>query len=491
MGAPAVTVRAAAVAWREHAVLLPGPVGTGKSTLCEALVRAGATPLADGRVRLEEDGRVRGHEAGDPDRDALPVALVVATAFTPGGDWRPEERRGPRAALPVLENVIGPDVRRQRLLRIAARMTPSLSTLCGPRAEADVAAPRILAYVDAMLDGDRASCERLVSADGVSFGAEAEKRQLVGRFVLQLYWHGRFGNRMHQYAYGVTYARLAGCRFLVPSEWEGTHLFAEAHHEVLARGGLRAELNRCTGLADDPERRVAAIRARVPDVVRLRPRNPQQNYRRYDTPVCFDDVCAYHPSIFTAMSLAHLRSVFAFSERVKALDLYKRLEDRQGTYDIAHLRRDDISNPKYNRTHVQGYSVVSKESYEKAFRAFGFDPASMEWVSDDYTGRWHEGRVTRPRGRWWYPAGAEVLPDVLFDWLEDFLRLYFARTIFRANSSFSWWAACLSPHARVFSPVMDKKHVYGVDGMDEIDVEFVEGNRPHWMFGNEDIVLGP
>ena len=93
--------------------------------------------------------------------------------------------------------------------------------------------------------------------------------------------------------------------------------------------------------------------------------------------------------------------------------------------------------------------------------------------------------------RWRYPTGSEVLPGVLFDWLEDFLRLYFARTIFRANSSFSWWAAFLSPAARVFSPVVDKRHIYGVDGLEEIDVEFVEGNHPHWMYGNADIVIGP
>ena len=82
----------------------------------------------------------------------------------------------------------------------------------------------------------------------------------------------------------------------------------------------------------------------------------------------------------------------------------------------------------------------------------------------------------------------------MFDWLSDFLKLYFARTIFRANSSFSWWAACLSPTAKVFSPVVDKRHIYGVDGMDEITLDFVEGNHPHYLLGGRydkpDIRLG-
>ena len=109
----------------------------------------------------------------------------------------------------------------------------------------------------------------------------------------------------------------------------------------------------------------------------------------------------------------------------------------------------------------------------------------MQWVSDDYTGKWHVDRAARGWGGWDYPTGSQYLPGIVFDWLHDFLKLYFARTIFRANSSFSWWAATLSPTAKVFSPVVDKRHIYGVDGIEEIDVEFVEGNHPHWLYGGQ------
>ena len=489
-----LVVRGAAVAWRGAAMLLAGADGRGTSHLLAALVRAGAEFVADGEVFVDDRGRVRGAQDGAPAAD---LTLIVATSFHPDAPWLPAELRGTRAALAMLDHEATARGVLRHQLAVAARLAPRVITLCGPRPEAEQVAPRLLVYLDALLDG-RAPRGASPPAEAVArSAANAAPRPVVGELLRQqpsvvlLHWHGRFGNRMHEYAYGLTYARLHGCRLWLPSQWEGTRLFAQQPHVELPPGRLRATLNRSRDQFDHPERRIAALRAVVPEAVHLRPENPRANYARHDATVFFDDTCAYHPSIFAAQSRAHLRSVFAFSDAVRRLDLYKRLEDRQGTYDIAHLRRDDISNPRYNQTHVQAYSVISKRSYEAAFANFGFDPAAIEWVSDDYSGRWHADRVRKPRGRWRYPSGSEVLPDVIFDWLEDFLRLYFARTIFRANSSFSWWAAFLAPSARVFSPVVDKRHIYGVDGLEEIDVEFVEGNHPHWMYGNADIVIGP
>ena len=51
--------------------------------------------------------------------------------------------------------------------------------------------------------------------------------------------------------------------------------------------------------------------------------------------------------------------------------------------------------------------------------------------------------------------------------------LYFARTIFRANSSFSWVAGFLSPCAKVYSPVLTQRKIYK-DVADEILFDFVE-----------------
>lgn len=491
--ADGLVVRGAAVAWRGAALLLAGADGRGTSHLLAALVRAGAELVADGEVLIDDRGHVRGAHDGAPESE---LALIVATSFEPDAPWLPAELHGTRAVLAMLDHEASARGALRHQLAVAARLAPRVTTLCGPRPEAEQVASRLLAYLDALLDRRAprgASPASEVAATSAASAAPSQvERELLRRqpSVVLLHWHGRFGNRMHQYAYGLTYARLNGCRLWLPSQWEGTRLFAQQPHAELPPGRLRSTLNRSRDQFDHPERRSAALRAVVPEAVELRPAKPGENYVRHDATVFYDDTCAYHPSIFAAQSRAHLRSVFAFSDAVRRLDLYQRLEDRQGTYDIAHLRRDDISDPQYNRTHVQAYSVIAKRSYEAAFAKFGFDPAAVEWVSDDYSGKWHADRVRKPRGRWRYPTGSEVLPDVIFDWLEDFLRLYFARAIFRANSSFSWWAACLSPTARVFSPVVDKRHIYGVDGLEEIDVEFVEGNHPHWMYGNADIHMG-
>ena len=41
------------------------------------------------------------------------------------------------------------------------------------------------------------------------------------KFILLSHWNGRFGNRLHQYAYGVTYSKLNNTPFVLPSDWEG------------------------------------------------------------------------------------------------------------------------------------------------------------------------------------------------------------------------------------------------------------------------------
>lgn len=65
-------------------------------------------------------------------------------------------------------------------------------------------------------------------------------------------------------------------------------------------------------------------------------------------------------------------------------------------------------------------------------------------------------------------------PMAALPWLGDFIAMVKALVLFRANSSFSWWAATLSPHQLTFSPIID-----GLEGGKEHhNIPFVLGNHP-------------
>jgi len=316
----------------------------------------------------------------------------------------------------------------------------------------------------------------------------------VNEFLLQLRWRGRFGNRLVQYAYGATYARRTGRDYYLPSTWEGTRLFKSQPYGEIDDAEVHAALTAADDSSVTSDQQLALVRKHFPTAELVDAEVLPDPYYTPPHPICHANGGVFNPAIFAGMSRRHLQAVCEFSDEVTSLRSYRRYADMQGLYDVAHLRRDDISDPDFNRTHVQGYSVISMDAYYRAFERFGYAADEVEWVSDDYAGKWHVDRKKRYEGGWSYPTGSEYIPGMVFDWLDDFLKLYFARTIFRANSSFSWWAGVLSPTAKVFSPVLDKRHIYGVDGMEEIMVDFVEGNHPHWVYAgdhpNPDIVLG-
>lgn len=299
--------------------------------------------------------------------------------------------------------------------------------------------------------------------------------------IVMVHWNGRFGNRMFSYAFGRYYAARYDHDFYLPSDWEGSVLFAEKGHQIVEDDELRLRLNQTIQPLDSIHYRKDAMadygRRTGRVLTHIDPNNPAHLGRAN---VYFDSLCANSPELFARYSRKEMRRWFAWSDAVKQMDIYKRMEDEQGTYDVAHLRRDDVSSPEYNRKNHQSYSVVSKESYLRAFAKFGFEPRAMHWSTDDRTGKWLQVPKPKRAGGWTYPFGSHRIPSVIFDWLPDFLRLYFARTIFRSNSSFSWWAGFLSPCARVFSPVLAERKIY-LGEKDEIDCQFVEGNHPHWI----------
>lgn len=294
-------------------------------------------------------------------------------------------------------------------------------------------------------------------------------------------WQGRFGNRMHSYLYGVNYARRHGLEFFMPSQWEGSVLFRDVGAKVLDNEPLRLALIESARVLESLENRKRLVEEHTgkagPPLSFLDPNRAVDDGVRN---VYYEGLAAFQNHVYEKYSMREIRSVFHWSDAVLESDIYRRMAAKRGQYSVAHLRRGDIANLEWNQKRATGYSVISKRSYERAFERFGVPSQEVVWVTDDRTGAWGIPKNERKHNGWRFPEGSRVYEDIFFEWFEDFLLMHFARNVFRANSSFSWWAACLSPEARIFSPVLtERRNWLGED--DEIDVEFVEGNEPHWF----------
>src|SRR5262249_40158371 len=111
-------VRAGVVGWDGKAIVLPGPRGSGKTTLVAALVRAGAIYYSDRYAVLDGNGRVHAYpkrlnltgEADGPQEELrkaagggapppLPVGLVALLAYQPRAHWRPRRLSSGQALL--------------------------------------------------------------------------------------------------------------------------------------------------------------------------------------------------------------------------------------------------------------------------------------------------------------------------------------------------------------------------------------------------------
>lgn len=288
---------------------------------------------------------------------------------------------------------------------------------------------------------------------------------------------------MFTYLYGVNHARRNSAQFYLPSLWEGSLLFADSGAKLYPDVDFRTKLV-------DSGRNRESLEARTELVnEHFSPRGLEVSYHDPDLPgeasshgshCFFEKLCVQNSEVFERYSLSEIRSIFAWSTEVTQSDLFQRMAEREDTYSVAHLRRGDIANTSLNAKRETGYSVISKQSYLRAFEKFDVDPDSVLWISDDRTGSWGLPKQATQQAPWSYPEGSQKVPGVFFDWFEDFLLMYFAKTVFRANSSFSWWAACLNPSAEVYSPVLSQKKHFLAPG-DEIDVDFVKGNHPHWL----------
>ena len=299
--------------------------------------------------------------------------------------------------------------------------------------------------------------------------------------LVQVHWIGRLGNRMFQYAFGCQIARNIGGHLYMPSPWEGNRLFKPyARARIIDDVKLRTGVNHSHPKRDTLQFRKEQVQKYIQrrgDHTLTWTEFREKEVMRAPMNVCYDNLhMMYFPWLFRQMDPVFVRSIFQFSDYVKSLPIYHHWESRKGTYVVAHVRRGDIAGKSFKGAQ----SCVSVESYRRAFQKYGVDEGEVIWVSDDPTLDTAKNPTSKFRKkRWTYPQGEPVRDDIGFDFLPDFLALYFARTIFRGNSGFSWWAAMLGCATQVYSPVLGARKT--CKGQHFLECDFEASNLPHFM----------
>lgn len=161
----ALFIHAGVVGYQGQAIVLPGEVGSGKSTLVAALVRAGADYYTDDYLPLDKHGRVhpypiplrlRNPDTGElvdhaPESlggvagvDHIPVGIIAHIPRREGGRLRLERRSAGEGILMLVSNSPGSDERPQFALTCARAALADARVFVGERGDADEAAAALL-----------------------------------------------------------------------------------------------------------------------------------------------------------------------------------------------------------------------------------------------------------------------------------------------------------------------------------------------------------
>jgi serine kinase of HPr protein (carbohydrate metabolism regulator) len=142
----AILVHATAVAVGEHAVLLRGPSGSGKSDLALRLIDAGARLVADDQTRLWREGDAVFLRAPQPIAGLIEVRGVGIVRMTPL----------PRARLALIADLVAP----QHVERLPEPSSETIFGLAIPLvaiAPFEASAPAKLRLALALATGERES----------------------------------------------------------------------------------------------------------------------------------------------------------------------------------------------------------------------------------------------------------------------------------------------------------------------------------------------
>jgi hypothetical protein len=156
-----VFIHAGVVVHEGGAIVIPAPPRHGKSSLVDALVRAGATYYSDEYAAIDADGRVHPfhvplllHTAEGKRRvefrgdlsnlPPVPIRTIVSTRHQSGVGWRPRRGTPAEAVMTLLANTVRDRLAPRLTLDVLASAVESALLLEGPRGEADHVAAVLL-----------------------------------------------------------------------------------------------------------------------------------------------------------------------------------------------------------------------------------------------------------------------------------------------------------------------------------------------------------
>lgn len=150
-------VHSGVVGWQGRAVLIPGRSFSGKTTLVRAFLEVGATYYSDEYAVLDREGRVHPYPRPLVVRHALqesahrvpaerlgarigvaalPVGLVLVTAYRNGASWRPRSLPPAQSLLALMANTVAAQGSPAHSMPILRRAVADAFALKGVRGEA-------------------------------------------------------------------------------------------------------------------------------------------------------------------------------------------------------------------------------------------------------------------------------------------------------------------------------------------------------------------
>jgi len=164
-GSTSLFFHAGVVGWNGRAILLPGKTLEGKTTLVTALMRAGAEYYSDEFAVVDRQGWVHPYPkplgvrangtikqerrtaeelGGRLGQKPIPVGAIIASSYSEGAVWQPEQLSAARAAMTLVELCASVQRRPGYTVQTVKKMVGSAVRLKGDRGEAEELAPRLL-----------------------------------------------------------------------------------------------------------------------------------------------------------------------------------------------------------------------------------------------------------------------------------------------------------------------------------------------------------